>query len=195
MFSGSENNSSEAKWTRARAILDLWKPCGARILSSGTELICHTPWISREAWLHIIYRPLDIEAISTMEKALRRPLPPDLKEFYFRANGIHVFSDAFAIDGLRKNFARVGDASWQPYSLVHSNLESFPRCPEEYLFFGSYEDGSKVAYVHPDETSDVIQVDCDTGQVLAEWPDFWTWLLTELERVSEHFDVRGRRIS
>jgi hypothetical protein len=47
-----------------------WSPKGEKLLSNGVRLICSTPQIAPEAWLHILYPPLAPEKIEGMEKKL-----------------------------------------------------------------------------------------------------------------------------
>lgn len=175
-------------------ILEKAKTLGERVLPNGSRLICHVPHVAPEAWLHAVYAPLLERDIISLEKQIRRPIPPVFKEFLKVANGIQIFSCSMSIDGLRANFARTGDAVWQPFSIVTPNTIERPKDAQESFFFiGGYEwDGSRL-YIDS-KTSKVFRSESGTAKPINEWNNFEEMLVTETIRIALLFDDQGRRI-
>lgn len=188
----------ESHWANLNAILTRWRVRGARTTAFGAELICHVPHIAPEAWLHELHAPLTEPQLCSLEARLERAIPRDIRRFFrFRANGLHLFSDSYSVHGRRWSLERIGDAAIQPYCIASTNdpRERFRGCPPEFFFFGSYsEDGSRMAYPDPSKSDEVWRVNRETGHKIAEWPDFWTWLVREATHYSALYDDCGRLV-
>src|SRR5271154_5424507 len=78
-------------------------------LPNGVRLIGHVPHVGSEAFLHEIYPPLAECEIAELEESIGRHLPAALWSLYRVANGMHLFSGALSLSGLRRSFARSGD--------------------------------------------------------------------------------------
>lgn len=175
-------------------ILKKWENKGKKVLSNGTIQICHVPHVGSEAWLHELYVGLDRNQIDQLQKSIPVSLPESYKEFLKHYNGLNIFSDSLCIWGDRSLNVRVGEESIQPYSLLTENLERIKNCPKTWLYFGSYSwDGSKV-FINTEKNtkiSKVYRTSIHDMKILNEWPDIWTWLLSETQRLSELFDENG----
>ena len=186
-------------WNALNAILDRSRWRGTRTTASGAELICRVPHVGPEAWFHELHAPVTEPQLCSLEARLERAIPRGIRQFLrFRANGLHLFSDSYSVHGRKWSHERTGDAAIQPYCIATTNdpVERFRGCPPEYFFFGSYSsDGSRMAYPDPSKSEEVWLVDRETGRKIAEWPDFWTWLVSEATRYSTMYDDNGRLIA
>jgi hypothetical protein len=100
-----------------------------------------------------------------------------------------------SIYGLRSNYDRVGDAAWQPFSILTPNIEERLKDSNFYYFIiGRYfEDGSRIAIEIA--TNRIIRLLArKNSPTLSEWPDFSTMLTQEIKRIANHFDATGHLI-
>ncbi|MDH0863811.1 hypothetical protein [Mitsuaria sp. GD03876] len=121
------------------------------------------------------------------------PATTGFREFLAHTNEVNLFSGHLAIYGLRATYDRTGDAAWQPFALEAPNVQERPRgAKDSYFFIGGYfDDGSRLAL--DCETLKVIRLpQRKAAPVLNEWPDFWSMLLSEAQRLSLLFDEKGR---
>jgi hypothetical protein len=163
-------------------------------LTNGTKLVCHVPHIAPQAWLHYIYKGLSIEQIEEFEKKFPVAFPSEYKEFLKESNGINVFSDSLSIWGLRNSYERTGDGAIQPYDILALNNERPKGCPNTWLFFGSYSwDGTRLLFdlANGDGSNKVYRCARRSTQILQEWPSFWVWFDSEVERIGKLFDSNG----
>jgi SMI1 / KNR4 family (SUKH-1) len=160
-------------------------------LSNGVRLIGHVPDLAPEAYLQSIYPPLSNEEIRNIEEQIARPLPLSLKQFFQVANGIHLFSCALSIDGLRRSTVRTGIESRQPFSIVTPNTIERPKdADDRAVFFGGYEwDGSQL--MMSPQAPTVYRCARRTARQITQWPSFEEMLMSELARLSELFDEKG----
>lgn len=167
---------------------------GERTLPNGVRLIGHIPHAAPEAYLHIIYPPLNNEQITSIEEAITKKLPDELKAFLKVSNGINLFADSLSIDGLRHSYVRVGDEAWQPYSMVTPNtIERPPDADESLVFLGGYcWDGSLLCMTPHSPV--VYRCQFGTAKVLNKWSSFDEMLTSEVNRLSTLFDEKGRKI-
>ncbi len=166
--------------------------CGIKTLERGTELICSVPLLAPKAWLHTIYAKLSDEQINSILKDSIIEFPEDYIEFLKRANGINVFSDNLSIWGLRTSYSREGDDSVQPYDVLALNEEEIRKSPNGWFYFGSYSwDGSEMLYDLKSDNKKVYRCLNGSKNVIQEWADLWTWLSSEIERISKLFDDNG----
>lgn len=131
-----------------------------------------------------------------MENGLGKPLPGAYREFLAVSNGVDLFIAQLAVYGMRFSYDRTVDAAAQPFDLRHLNEELSPdRIPDSWLLIGAYcSDGSRV-YADTGSTSDeVFRCVRYEAEVLQRWPDFWTWLLGEAERIGALYDDDGYKI-
>jgi hypothetical protein len=160
-----------------------WSPKGEKLLSNGVRLICPTPHVAPEAWLHVHYPPLASKKIEGMEKKLGVPLPNDFKDFLRRANGVQMFSYHISIWGVRKNYARTGDEAWQPYDLVDHNfdIERPDNSPEDVVYFAGADGGDSWCFFEFNgESYRVGKTGRHDFHPGSYWSDFGSWLLDEI---------------
>jgi hypothetical protein len=166
--------------------------CGERILSNGTKLICPTPHIATEAWLHGMFPPLEIEKIDELENQGGFKLPDDFREFLKRANGTFLFSYTISIWGVRANYSRTGDDAWQPFDLLDHNgkWERPEGSPDSIIYFGSNAHGNNWCFFEFHENSYRIgETSREKFLPIAYWPDFWKWLIENVNELSEAFPL------
>lgn len=174
--------------------LRTWETGGNKVLENGTELICQTPHIAPQAWLHILYPSLKVEQIKEYEMRFPNQFPSEYSGFLEMTNGINIFSDSLSIWGLRNNYERIGDRAIQPYDILALNTERPKGCPSSWLFFGSYSwDGTRMMFDLGEsfEINRVYRCARRSTQILQEWPNFWNWLTSEVERIGKLFDPNG----
>lgn len=181
-------------FSKVLAILNKSLILGEKKYSDGARSIGHVPFRGSEAYLHSIFSPLDSKKIDRIEEYFRHPLPAQYKEFLAVTNGINIFGQ-LSLYGLRTDYNRENSKILQPYNIQTPNVdERTADAKDSFIFIGGYGfDGSQ------------LYIDNDTGKtfhceryhamrILHEWPDFWTMLLSETERLAILFDEHGRRI-
>lgn len=171
-----------------------WSAMGEKLLSNGVRLICPTPHVGPEAWLHVLFPPLAPQKIEDMERKLGVPLPDDFKDFLRRANGVMLFSYRISVWGVRETQARTGDEAWQPYNLVSHNHETDrpDGSPEDVVYFGSADGGDTWCFFEFDEESyRVGKTGRHNFHPDAYWPHFGSWLLSEMRSLERLFDADG----
>lgn len=185
---------SEKLFNEVIRTMSRWSSTGEKLLSNGVRLICPTPHVAPEAWLHVLFPPLTPAEIETMEKQLGRLLPDDFKDFLQRANGLKLFSYRVSVFGLRKNFAREGDEAWQPSNLVSHNQEGDrpDGSPGNVIYFAADDGGNSWCFFEFDgDGYRVGKTDRHDFRPLAYWPDFGAWLVDEIESLEILFDSDG----
>ncbi|MBO0721400.1 MAG: SMI1/KNR4 family protein [Blastocatellia bacterium] len=171
-----------------------WSPKGEKLLSNGVRLICPTPQVAPEAWLHVLYPPLALEKVEGIEKRLGRPLPDDFKFFLRRINGLQMFSYRISIWGLRQNMARTGDEAWQPYDLVDHNaeLERPENSPEEVVYFAGTDGGRYWCFFEfKGKSYRIGKTDRRNFHPDSYWSDFGSWLLDEIGSLEIRINLNG----
>jgi len=165
---------------------------GHQTTALGANLYGHVPHIAPEAWLHIAYRGLTPAELSKMEVSLGRSMPASLSEFFASSNGISLFSSHLDIYGLRSDYARTGDARWQPFDIIDTNITERPRgTPKNWILIGSYFfDGSFVAI---DTNSEEVfrLAPSPSVSVVNTWKNLNHFISTEVTRLSTLFDDHG----
>jgi hypothetical protein len=176
------------------SILKSYENLGKRILPNGTQLIGHAPQIAPEAYLHNIFPPLDDDGINELEKVLQTEIPKDYKEFLKKkTNGLHIFIDTLALDGLRSSYERTGDAAWQPYNLSTINIHERPRdSKDSYFYIGGYSWDGSLLYIDSDDNK-VYRCTRYSSKPLNEWQNFEDMLVKEVKRIASLFDEKGNQ--
>jgi hypothetical protein len=186
--------SSEKLFNEVVRIISKWSPKGEKILPNGARLICPTPHVAPEAWLHVLFTPLTTEKIEEMEKKLGMQLPNDFKNFLHKTNGLALFSYCIKIWGVRQTMARSGSAAWQPHDLIDHNYESErPNgSPKGIIYFGSTENGSSWCFFEFNKDGyHVGKTNRSNYHPDSYWPDFGSWLLSEMASLEKVFDANG----
>jgi SMI1 / KNR4 family (SUKH-1) len=174
--------------------ISTWSSCGEKQLLSGVRLICPTPHIAPEAWLHVLYPPVTIEDISRLETDLRASLPKDFRDFLLRANGLELFSNNITVWGIRGKLSRSGDKAWQPFDLrSHNRSSDRPYgSPNSIVYFGSVGRGENRCFFEPRGPSYIVGVtNRHDYQPSNYWPDFGNWLLDGIRKMKHKFNSAG----
>jgi hypothetical protein len=72
----------------------------------GAVVVGHQPWRGPLAHLHIFYSGLGQGGIAQIEAIYGRALPPRLRTFYAKWNGVRLFEGIISIYGLVRRFTR-----------------------------------------------------------------------------------------
>jgi len=174
-------------------LLVSWQGLGLQVLPDGSRRIGRVAHVAPEAYLHCIPGPLSGEEIVALERTVGRSFLPVLKDFYFTANGLSVFSDNLGVYGYRRSYQRsnFASAAAQPYDLRIPNVSSRPAgLPVTDLVVGYYtEDGS---YTVMDANGAIYRISRDSSRPLENrWSSLREWLTVEVRRLSGLFDEAG----
>lgn len=171
---------------RVLSQLELWSDSDDATNDMGTRLIGHAPDIAPKAYVHVVYAPLDESELQELCARLERPVPTQFKEFLTCANGLLIFLDEIRVMGYVP-LKRRGDTSIHNYppSLMVPNVSArLKGLSDGAVAIGFYQiDGS---YVAIEKSGLVVRFDAkgDAGAI-QKWPDFDTWLISEISRLSE----------
>jgi hypothetical protein len=175
-------------------IIQKAKEFGYRKLPNGAQLFGRVPHVAPEAWLHAVFAPLSSAGISDVEKQLAIDLSPSLRDFLANANGLTLFSTSLSLYGLRTDFSRQGDSSWQPFDIITPNTLERPRgAKPSFIFIGSYDWDGSLLYVDS-RYEKVYRCANVSPKPLNEWPGFWEMLTAESARLATHFDGTGHEL-
>jgi hypothetical protein len=180
---------------RIVGIMESYSHLGQRVLDNGTRLIGHVPHVAPEAWFQSIYHPLRTEEIKYIEEDVGSQVPVVFSIFLKKCNGLSLFSDSLNIYGLRKSFARTGDAVWQPFSIKTPNIDERPRHSRSSFFFvGGYGLDGSLLYIDTN-SQEVYRCKQRSAKPLNQWPSFEVMLERETERLSRLFDKEGHLLN
>ena len=170
------------------AILKEWAYLGETVNEKGTKLIGHNPQLAPKAYINIIYRPISSTDSMEFETQSEKVIPQQYKEFLTIANGLNIFSGAMRVMGYVPvtRDANGGPHEYPPNVMASNQPDSIKGLQNEYFIVGWYKiDGS---YVALDGTGKAIRFDAQgDGKCIEEWPDFDTWIFSEVSRLSELF--------
>jgi hypothetical protein len=160
--------------------------------SSAASFYNLAPWIAPQAYLHIVFKPADKEALNEIGSFLR--LPQSWQDILNAQNGAILYSDAISIYGVRSSAALVDRRDvfeLPPYSIVDGN-RSWPVKPtERFVVIGGYAYDGTRAVLDRDDGS-VLALPRKSEKVLSQWPNSDSWLSEELNRLSMLFDREGK---
>jgi hypothetical protein len=172
--------------------LEKYKSKNSKVLKDGTQLIFHAPHIAPEAYLHIIFPPLNTHDLVKIENLTKRKVPIDYKNFLLISNGLSIFSGSLTLDGLRKNYNRTNETR-QPFSLEIPNvLERLADSEESYFYIGGYKWDGSLLYI--DSTNNkVFRCLENSSKPINQWFNFKEFIISEFNRLSTLFDENGIR--
>lgn len=174
--------------------LEQYAHLGNRTLPNGTKLIGHVPHVAPEAYLHILFAPLNERDVRQLELRLPCAIPHAVATFLMRTNGLYLFSGSLSIDGLRFSNVRSG-AVRQPFSILTPNIDERPRSSKaSYLFIGGYGCDGSLLYCDTGSPT-VYRCSSRSARPLNEWPSFEEMIESEFNRLATHFDSKGQRIN
>jgi len=153
----------------------------------GTTLIGHTPSVAPKAYINIIYAPLDEGSFSEFEERYPRQLPPQYKQCLKYANGLSIFFDALRISGYIP-LKRKGSHphNYPDNFMMYNHSARMKGMKEDDAIVGWYKaDGSHVLL---DKKGRAKRIDTlGDGTLIQEWPDFDTWLTSEVAFLGEEY--------
>lgn len=160
----------------------------------GGVVLCHTPFVAPQAYLHTIYPVLAPAQFEQVEGTIARTLPEDYHGFLrLVGNGARLYN--LSLYGLVGQLRRdATDPLGQPISLRYGNLVERPLgLQEDAVAIGGMvgwssrgllimQPGGEVLLIHP----------LDSNDVAARWPDLDGMLHDEIARLSGLYDSKGR---
>jgi hypothetical protein len=185
-----------------RTVLEIvgrWSAAGETHLANGTHLICPTPHVAPEAWLHVVFPDLSSDDIGTLSLGPNRSeVPGEFQQFLHCANGLLLFSYQLSVWGIRQSNVRAGDEAWQPHDLSQHNTNGMrpDGSPDTILYFAGDEGGASWCFFEPvgKGRNRVGVTPRNQFQPTNYWSDFWTWLLDRVQCLSFLYDAAGNPI-
>jgi hypothetical protein len=175
-------------------VVDNARNLGERTLGNGTELVGHVPHVASEAWLHMLFAPIDDQVIEEIERSLELALPSDYACLLRQHNGVRLFSGDIWLGGWRVSFARKGDAIWQPFSVVSANLDNGTLQSDNPELVIGGEEGVGARFRINIKSQQVCKYGQRGKKPLASWDNIEAMLQAEVGRVSRRYDASGHRI-
>jgi hypothetical protein len=170
-----------------------WTAIGHRVFDDGTELIGRVPHVAPEAWLHKLFPKLDSQIIARYEEVLPGFKGSAFSRFLQLFNGLNLFSTDFYLLGHRSSYKRDGSV-FQPWELLTSNGPNRGGiAPPELLIIGGSNVLRKGVTFTENPSGSIWAIDrTRPGLPMFEWPDFETFLYSEIRRLASLFDDEGR---
>lgn len=166
----------------------------SKILNDGEILVSgEIPQTKPRQYCYELFPPLSEEDIQRVADSYRNPFPQPLKDFYQLTNGAFLFGRCISIFGVPKWEAQYK----QPVALAFADGHRTKGCPKERLFFASYhcEPEVQVFFDTREEGSmHVYAAKYGSNEIIAEWPSFAEWLISEHEKYSEKFNHNDYKI-
>ena len=163
--------------------LERWSRYGESTNSLDTRLIGHAPHIAPKAHVHVIYAPLDDMELKELTEEIGIPLPSQYQSFLTFANGMSLFVGSIMVLGYVPSSASASPHIYDyPRSVALLNVEMRIRgLNEGAAVVGRYTEGYG-SYLSIEADGRAVRFDPKgNGSVSAEWPDFDTWLSSEIE--------------
>jgi hypothetical protein len=153
--------------------------------TTGTRLIGFAPHIAPKAYLHAVYAPLGVSELAELQTRLRREIPRQFAEFLSHANGLSIFVAALRVFGYVPVRLRTGTGASvydYPYDIVVPNVSARLRgLRNGSLAIGWYKGDGSYASIEGD--GKVRRFDPrNEDRVNEMWPDFDTWIASEIAR-------------
>lgn len=186
---------NEKQISQLKDVLYKWKNISnnSRITEEGSELIMHMEHIAPYAWFHEIHHGLTEEDVELMESTLPLPINEQYKEFLKNINGMSVFNDTLTIYGFLHHHI-YETALKMPFDLFEMNQIRIKGTPENWFFIASYKkDGSRVFFDASETSGKIYRTKRKEIELLNEWDSFDTWLITEIQRIANLYDLKGNR--
>ena len=161
---------------------------------NGTKLIGKAPHIAPMAWLHYIFKGLELSEIKITESELNTEIPKDYIKFMTFSNGLELFNGTLSLFGKRTSYNRTAEVNArQPFELGTVNIYEKPsNSNESYFYIGSYNcDGSLILI--DKSNNKVHRCDKDEAKILNSWTDFSEFLKTEIIRLKSLHNENGTK--
>jgi hypothetical protein len=176
------------------APLEEWSQFGEKINVAGTRLIGHAPHIALNAYVNVVYAPLSDTELQEFSEQLGRKIPDQFRRFLIHTNGLMVFSGAIRVMGFIPLHRKFDIHIYNyPSDIIVPNVSARVKgLSSTEVLVGFYkEDGS---YVSIEECGRVVRFDAmGSGGLIKDWPDFDTWLSSEIAILNE--DYKAGKVS
>lgn len=171
--------------------LNAFERLGVKDFSDGSVMIGRAPHIAPQAWLHRIYRPLNMEEINLLEKGIGKRIPGPYKEFLKHSNGLGIFNTTFCLYGLKISYDRLNQEINEPFDIVDPNKYAAPVIAPTELVIGGYDWDDSLLLI--DQESGLVSLRSNKEQdLLYEWSSFNEMLEWEVKRLFTLFDDNGK---
>lgn len=155
-----------------------WSNSGDMINQMGTRLIGHVPQIAPKAYMHVVYAPLSDVQLQELTGRLKTSLPSQFTELLSCANGSSLFLGKLRVLGYvpQKRSADTSVYNYPSSILIPNVSARLQGLSERAVVVGWYKaDGSHVSI-----ESDGTAVRFGPSGPIQTWPDFDSWLLSEV---------------
>jgi len=167
---------------------------GIETTDNGAHGYGHVPHLGPHAWFHYTFPPLGAESIDELDKRLRRRVPDPYRGLLMKTNGLHLFSGALSLYGLRRDYSRRLSIV-EPFDLGDPNVHERPRAADpNWFIFAFYDADGSAGYIDPSDGRTYRANRNMTQPRLNQWPSLDAFLRDEVRRLTDHFDDRGRRL-
>jgi hypothetical protein len=175
---------------RVIAVVERWASNEDRSLNGG-RLICRTPWIAPEAFLHRLYPPNSPELIASIAPATGRQPPRDFARLLERFNGADLFGGSLSIYGVRTSYDREADiANWQPFDVDIHQFGLSDIIGRDGMVIGSVGPDVDPVAIRSTE-GDVARFNQKSRAVLETWPSLAEFLTSETDRYAQCYAPDG----
>ena len=159
---------------------------------NGTKLIGRAPHIAPMAWLHSIFKGLEINDVKITASELNTEIPNDYAEFLTFSNGLDLFTGTLSLFGRRTSYDRVAEINArQPFAIGTTNLYEKPsNSDENYFFIGYYNWDGSLVFINK-LNNKVHRCDRDDAEILNSWIDLTDFLKTEIVRLKSLHNQNG----
>jgi hypothetical protein len=167
---------------------------GIETTENGAHGYGYVPQLGPHAWFHYTFPPLGAESIDELDKRLRRHVPDPYRDLLMKTNGLHLFSGALSLYGLRRDYSRRLSIV-EPFDLGDPNVLERPRAADpSWFIFAFYKADGSAGYIDPSDGRICRTNRNMTQPRLNQWPSLDAFLRDEVRRLTGHFDDRGRRL-
>jgi len=176
--------------------LKRWSHLGEKIDEYGTQYIGHYNKDTPLAYLHVLYKSGDAEAILAAEKELGMRFPKQFRDFLGLCNGASFFSPAgFNVFGVvqKEYFPELETRPWYgPSKIVENNNQHWLELlPSDALVIGR-DDAINGYIVCLTDDGSIVEYDpLEPNDLSTKWDSFDDWLISEIENQFMEYDDNG----
>ena len=167
---------------RVKELIDRLRTSEDVIVQEGGEVILSGLMADTQPQQYTVelFKPLSDEDLKQLMENSRNPFPEPLADFYRLTNGAFFFGRHISIYGMPLWSAQYK----QPLALAFEDAKRPLLCPKERLFFAAYTADSEIRLFFDTKESAPMKVYAvkKGNKVIAQWPSFEDWLLSEYEK-------------
>lgn len=172
----------------AKIINEVYAHKNSQVMNDGEVLLLEEiPRTKPTQYCFELFRPLTDEEINQAADSYRNPFPKPLKDFYRLTNGAFLFGRCISIYGMPLWEAKYK----QPVALAFADGHRTDGCPKERLFFACYNTDPQIQlFFDTREEGDSMHVYAaryGKNDVIAEWPSFADWFISEHAKYAEKY--------